>query len=253
MGIKINSDHPTLALKAKINELCADFLKRNGLNYFQFLRCYDNGSIGLLTNNTGLIEQFQHVDNEPVVFSSFANEHQSASSFWFLWDEELPEMPVQFAREQLNIRNGITLVRRSKNYYDMIAVASPVDPEHAGAFYLNKLKPIEHFIIDFETANKELIEIMNKNPIALPEPYRDINYQSLCLSQGTLSVMGKTGPSHITVQELACLRLLIQGKSHKQIGRLLELSPRTVETYLQRVKLRTGFGTLHEMEHMIMF
>lgn len=252
MGIKITLDHPTIALKSKIQEISADFLNRHGLNYFQFLRCYDNGSIGLLTNNTGLLEHFQYVDNAPVVFSSFTDEHQSSSSYWFLWDEELPEMPVQLAREQFNIRNGITLVRRSKHYYDMIAVATPVEPDNAGAFYLNKLKSIEYFINEFEIANHELIRLMNKHPLLLPEPYRDINYKKICLTKGTVSVRGKTGESYITTQELACLRLLIQGKSYKQIAQIMDISPRTVETYLQRVKHRTGLTLQNEIELMIL-
>jgi DNA-binding CsgD family transcriptional regulator len=204
-----------------------------------------------LTNNTGLFEYFQNIENEPVVFSSFENEHENVHSYWFLWDEELPSTPVQIAREKYNIHNGLTLVRRNKNYYDMIAVALPYEHENPGSFYLNKLKAIEQFIFNFDLENKELIQLLNKNPIALPESYRDVNYKEMCLTQGRINVIGKNGATYLTIQEIACLRLMLQGATHKQIAKIYEISPRTVETYLVRIKQRTGLSSLMEMERML--
>jgi DNA-binding CsgD family transcriptional regulator len=248
MPLKISLDHSTLALKGKVQEVCNNFLEASGFNYFQYLRCFSDGSIGLLTNNTGLIEHFQHVDNSPVVFSSFENDYANTHSYWFLWDEELPKSPVQLAREKFNIRNGLTLVRRSKNYYDMIAVGLPTEQANPGSFYLNKLKTIEQFVKEFDSDNRDLIELMNKNPIALPEAYRDVNYKNICLTKGKIIVRGKSGSTYITAQELACLRLLFQGASYKEIAQSLDISPRTVETYFLRVKQRTGLSSHVEIE-----
>ncbi|VEB33974.1 helix-turn-helix domain-containing protein [Legionella cherrii] len=251
MSLKIDLNHPIFLLKNKIQEVSKNLLDGFGFNYFQYLRCFADGSINCLTNNTGLFEYFQHIENEPVVFSSFENDHEKSHSYWFLWDEELPSTPVQIAREKFNMHNGLTLVRRSKNYYDMIAVALPYEQENAGSFYLNKLKAIEQFTFDFELQNKELIQELNKNPVALPEAYRDVNYKDICLTQGRIPVIGRSGPTYLTVQELTCLRILLQGATHKQIAQFLELSPRTVDTYLLRIKQRTGYSSKLEMERML--
>ena len=160
-------------------------------------------------------------------------------------------MPVALARERYNLHNELTLVRRCKNYYDMIAVALPYEQEHAGSFYLSKLKAIEQFINEFDKDNKDLIQVMNKNPIALPRPYRDVNYQKMCLTNGRLDVSGKYGKTDITAQELMCLRLFLQGASYKETAQLLAISARTVETYMLRVKQRTGFATRFEIEQML--
>ena len=252
MSLSIALSHPTFELKPKIQELTNGFLTTHGFSYFQYLRCYDNGAIGLLANDTRLMEHFQHVDNAPVVFSSFTEEHKQTPSYWFLWDEALPPAPVQLAREKFNIRNGLTWVRRSKHYYDMIAVALPQEQPNPGTFYLNKLKAIQQFIAEFDKTNKDFIKLMDKNPIALPEAYRDINYQDICLQKGKINILGHLGETYITSQELSCLRLLFQGMTQKQIAQMLELSPRTVETYLQRVKSRTGFASLVELEGLIL-
>jgi len=251
MAVMISQDHPTLTLKGKIQELSQNFLNSFGFSYFQYLRCFADGSIALLTNNTGLMEYFKQVNNSPVVFSSFSKEHENTPSYWFLWDEELPREPVRLAREKFNIRNGLTLVRRSKTYYDMIAVALPQDPANAGSFYLNKLKAIEQFIKEFDKDNKDLITLVSKNPISLPTAYRDVNYKELCLTQGKVEIQGKKGKTYITTQELACLRYLFQGASYKEIAYLLELSPRTVETYLARIRQRTGLYSPFALERVL--
>ena len=251
MPVHVSLNHPTLTLKPKIQEVSQNFLQSFGFSYFQYLRCFADGSIGLLTNHTGLIECFSEVNNSPVVFSSFSQEQENTHSYWFLWDEALPESPVQLAREKFNIRNGITLVRRSKNYYDMIAVALPEEQANPGSFYLNKLNAIQHFINQFDADHKDLIEVMNKNPIVLPKIYRDVNYSKICLTKGKLLVTGKYGSTHITAQELACLRLLVQGATHKKIAQDLDISSRTAETYLLRVKQRTGLTSRLEFERML--
>lgn len=251
MPVQLSPDHPTLELKTKIQEVSKDFLNTFGLSYFQYLRCFADGSISLLTNDTNLVEYFQHIDNGPVVFSSFKNEHKNAHSYWFLWDEALPKMPVELAREKFNIRNGLTWVRRAKNYYDMIAVALPKEQANPGSFYLNKLKAIEQFVNEFDKDNKDLITFINKKPIVLPPVYRDVNYQHLCLIKGKITVAGKYGVTYVTTQELSCLRLLIQGASQKEMAQALTISIRTVETYLLRIKQRTGFSSRSEMIRML--
>ncbi len=251
MSVPISLDHPILTVKPKIQEVSKNFLEVCGFSYFQYLRCFADGSIGLLTNNTDLLEHFQHVDNSPVIFSYFDKAHENAHSYWFLWDEVLPESPVQLAREKFNIRNGLTLVRRSKNYYDMIAVALPSEQANPGSFYLNKLKVIEQFVNEFDVDNKDLIALMNKNPMVLPKAYRDVNYENICLRKGKIAIFGKHGLAHVTAQELACLRLFIRGVPHKKIALELNISARTAETYLIRVRQRTGFFSRVEMERML--
>ena len=151
MPIEIALDHPIFTLKDKVQEASSFLLETFGFNYFQYLRCYADGSINCLTNNTGLFECAKEYDDQPIVFSSYEDEHENLPFYSFLWDEALPPTaPLQLAREKLNLHNGLTLVRRTKHYYDMIAVALPYEHSNPGSFYLNKIKIIEQFIYDFD-------------------------------------------------------------------------------------------------------
>jgi DNA-binding CsgD family transcriptional regulator len=251
MRINISVEHPTFLLKEKVQGACQDFLNRFGFNYFQYLRCYADGSVGLLANDTSLFEFALSTDTMPVAFSSFKEQHHGSHSYWFLWDEELPEEPVRLVREIFRKHNGLTLVRRSQNYYDMIAVSSAAELSNAGSFYLNKMKVIEQLIHGFDKHNKDLIDVMDENPIAVPEHRRDANYEKICLPQGRFVVQGKDGSTHLTSQDLACLRLIAMSYSYKQVAIALGISPRSVETYVNRIKVRTGFSSRKEIEQLL--
>ena len=174
--MKLSADNFTFSLKETISSICENFFKSLGLSYFQFLRCYHDGSVGLLTNDTRLYELFQLASNKPVVYSSFTDLHEKNYQYWFMWDEALPHYPVSLAKN-FNIHHGITLVRRQKHYYDMIAVALPKKIDDPASFYLNKLTHIENFIINFEKQHFQLIHQMDAERLDLPESLRDTNYR----------------------------------------------------------------------------
>lgn len=242
MAIDFPSDHPIIGLRDQVSQATHPFLQRMGLNYFQFLRCFHDGSIGLLSNDTRLLEHVRHIPPSPAVFSSVQNK----PSYWFMWHEELPKEPVDMVGNEYGVWQGLTLVKRTKSYYDMIAVALPTPVENVGSFYLNKIQAIESFFGEFDQKYRHLINIMHQNPLVLPKAYRDTNLAQMPLSEPNITV----GSTHLTYQEWSCLLLLRQGQTYKSIAATLNISPRTVETYIQRAKNRTNTTTLGELEKL---
>lgn len=245
--IKIDCNHHTLQLKNKIQVICQPFFKQHGFNYFQYLRCYQDGSYSLLLNRTDLFEHAISQTNEPIIYSAFEESHNKLLSYWFFWEDSLPEKPVAIARDKCGLHHGITFVRRSKNYYDMIAFALPENNQNANAFYLTKFKAMEHFIQSFEQQHTNLIHDVTRKSVQLTKPYQDVNCRKICLKSRRFEIQGPHSRFYVTTQEIACLRLLTQGLSYKSVARVLQLSPRTVETYLNRVKHRAQLQSTKEL------
>ncbi|MFI4983919.1 MAG: helix-turn-helix transcriptional regulator [Rickettsiales bacterium] len=238
----------TLELQPRIESITENFRKQNGLSYFQYLRCYLDGSYSLLTNDTSLLEEFASQTNDTqLIYSSFAEEQASQFAYWFMWDEALPANPVQLAKQKLGIHNGVTLVRRSKNYYDMIAVALPKHIENAGTFYLNKKSAIEDFILNFDSSEKKLIAEINKKPVQLTVGRRDQNFNKIPLRSGGVELLINHQKVQLSCQELKALHYYTRGVSCKQIARIMWVSDRTVETYLQRIKIKCEFRSNLEL------
>lgn len=73
------------------------------------------------------------------------------------------------------------------------------------------------------------------------------NYNKLCLPDGRLAIDSPAGESYFTAQELNCLHMVAKGASHKDIAHHLSISTRTVETYFQRMKVRTHAYSISQL------
>ncbi len=247
--ISLENTHPLLQLAPKVREVSDTFLNTHGFNYFQYLRCYKDGNVSFLISDPSLFLRFAHLDT-PLIFSSFKKSHTPQQSYWFLWDEELSHGPIKLAREEHQWHHGLTLVKRYHDYYDMIAVAMPHDCPNASSYYMNRMPAIEQFMTGFSNHAPEFFKAMTSSPILLPEENRDLNYQELCLPKNNRFQFGDV---YITAQELKCLTMKLQGCSYKEIANAHQLSPRTVETYLNRIKTRSGISHKSQLQEIINF
>jgi DNA-binding CsgD family transcriptional regulator len=228
-----------------IEQTCSSFFESSGLSYFQYYRIYDDGSVFALLNNTKTLKRFIELDFPS--FSSFKESDKQRDSYWFMWDEELPWLPVQIARDN-GVFHGMTYVRRAKNHFDMIGVAMSEERSNAASYYMSNMGRLKNFITYFEQEKGEIIDDARQNRLILPQNNRDANYKELCLGGNMrFDIDTPNGRTYITPQELSSVRLKLQGLSYKETGRIMEISPRSVETYLERIKLRTGITNLREV------
>ncbi|MEG8280619.1 response regulator transcription factor [Streptomyces sp. AHA2] len=49
-----------------------------------------------------------------------------------------------------------------------------------------------------------------------------------------------TGASALSTREIEVLRNLVQGRTYSATARRMNISPHTVDTYLRRIRLKTG-------------
>ena len=251
MKFRLNPDHSIWALTQHVAQQSKEFMKAHDLSYFQYLRCYSDGSIACLLNTTELFKSM--IARDLHVLSSFDESHEKRPSYVFFWDEELPILPVSLAREKHGMHHGVTLVKRHKNFYDMIAFAMGKPKSNAMAYYFNHLKVFEKLAADFVTIRSDLFSICEKDKLSLPQKYQDPNCTKICLPDKPrrFQVKGKSGDTYLTAQEIFCMQLLNQGKSYKEISKELSIAERTIETYLDRVKVRTGYQTREQILGML--
>ena len=57
----------------------------------------------------------------------------------------------------------------------------------------------------------------------------------------------------LSMQERGCLLLLCKRYSIKEIAREMEVSPKTVETYIQRVKEKTGISNRENLRKIMIY
>lgn len=242
-------DHQIFNSSQDMEAICSSFFASSGLSYFQYYRCYDDGSVFALLNNTKTLKRFIELDFPSM--SSFKESDRNKDSYWFMWDEELPWLPVQIGREN-GVHHGLSYIRRTQNYFDMIGFGMSSEVSNAGSYYMSNIDKLKGFVAYFEKEHGEIIKHAQENKLIFRENNRDINYSDLCLGKNhRFEIKTSYGISYLTPQELFSLRLRNQGLSYKDIGRVLEISPRSVETYLQRIKLRTGITNFRDLGALV--
>jgi DNA-binding CsgD family transcriptional regulator len=111
--------------------------------------------------------------------------------------------------------------------------------------YISKINTIYQYISHFKTEAKTLLEQNLDYRIDLNQLKKEtfnsyktkLNLEPLAIiAEEILSLRG----IHISVRERDCLIYLLGGKTIKETAKLLQLSPRTVEEYLKRLKQKAG-------------
>jgi len=151
------------------------------------------------------------------------------------------------------IWHGFDIHYRLEDSVETWAFCTSADREKINNFYLNNLKLFHAFCLHFREKAAFLLETNDKKHLATFKNSFDISFQPLgfpvengitlpfsILHEG-YSLRTLNGPVKLSKREIECLFHLSQGKSIKEIGRLLNISPRTVETYILSSKRKTGY------------
>ena len=252
--------HPTITTAPDVAAIAKPLADKFNINYFQYLSVFEDGRFSLACNRPDWISfAFEHLQSKqkPAVYSHIAGEQLNKSTYCFLWDNNLPDEPVQLARE-FDIANGLCFVERYETHYNLIAFATPVSDSSAVETYLNHTPELLHFIQNFKHDKKQLIADINQNAFNVTCQQKDENLDKMLLKYQSkfqaIKVPSHTSESYVTQMEYSCLRYLSQGDTYKAIAQKLGISPRTVESYFVRVKNRLDLSTKSELirlYHMI--
>jgi len=214
------------------------------MNFLPIIKVHQDGSISLLCDQVDYITFCMQYDGQKV-YSCEKKAVLNPESYYFLWEPNLPAFPVSLARE-FNIANGLCFVERHSDAYELIAFATPVNNLQAVDIYLNHLELLGNFIQCFRETKAGLIKIADKHRIVLGPDEEDINKNSMFLHSQVCkhkTVYFQEKCHTITLREYDCLTHLSLGKTAKEIAKALNISFRSVETYLERVKIKTGCRT----------
>ncbi len=227
----------------EVRALSDSFLSKHKLNYFQYCSVYKDGSHSFLVNRPDFVETRYHANRG--VCSSVDGDQIDAQSYVFLWNGNLPNRDTDMARE-LDIDNGICFVQRHPNHYNLIAFGAATRERGTLNFYLNHGVKLRGFIEEFTDQAKDLIRKADQNRFLLPHNLRDENEKILFWDRNKrVHFHGRS--TDLSLREFECLRLTARGYTMVEIAERLELSNRTVESYLNRAKLKLGVDKKSEL------
>lgn len=144
---------------------------------------------------------------------------------------------------------------RGENYLELWWFSrnrSKDNNKEENGFYLRNTDVLTKFILYFKQYSSSFLDHFNKKDFAifnkgfdfstaefLPEEYYAVSHFLQDLSHKALNINGSF--IKFSSREIECLNNLCFGKTSKEIAKTLNISPRTVESHINKIKLKTGY------------
>lgn len=259
MVILKNVDNFTSIQKSKdVIEICSP-LALFKITYFNHIRIFNNGARLSLGNRPDWLEHFFHKQYHNK--GNFSKNYKQLTQGYILWKGAPDDGVLNDARSNFNIDNGITIVKKHELYIDLFLFASTPDNYQINNFYINNFDLMDHFINYYNNKSKNIIKLCKPDiPINYSESnisnsveivsYLDPNqikkfYLETNVKSYRLEMKGRV--LDISLREYQCIKLLMKGKSIKEISALLKLSPRTAYAYIDNVKNKLNVTTKSQL------
>lgn len=246
----------------EMSSLCEPIKKYFGATFFSYILFYPpNIRVELNMSPSGWVDH--HYQNILGYHKKAhkANPNESYSAGFYTWDM----MPSrQLMKRDLinyfNISNLVMLYKIHKDYTECCHFGASAVNYKAQHLFINNRDLLERFIAYFREQARDLIKKATLQPIIIPDQYkRDFNsHPPIILPQDRNEFINSTRiltPSQqpcdisLSKRETESLYLYTRGKTSKEIGKILQLSNRTVENYLQNIKCKFGVTTKAELIH----
>jgi DNA-binding CsgD family transcriptional regulator len=158
----------------------------------------------------------------------------------FLWDTHASKNCCSEIRLAAGMWNGISFYRTTPDYIETWAFGGTPEDTQLANFYLNNMDLLDRFIEYFKFMGQDIIDISDNNKtvdILFHDPAEQSLFSLIDPKKITkFNEMISAVNIILSPRQRDCAQLLAEGIKTKDIARLLQLSPRTIETHIDILK-----------------
>lgn len=220
-------NHLAITSCPEIAEIMLPKLNQHGMTVFNYYRVYFDGRVIRLSSDQTWAEHYfkKNYMNTMTVPKAYLMKPLN----YYVWlTEDCPEMLLDAALN-FNTSNGITVAEKHPDYIEYFCFATTTkNTSIINQFYLNNLDILHKYGLQFKEQAKNILKKAEKNTLQLINTEvchvdcRDKNLQDVFVT--------------LPNRQADCARLLLKGKKYKEMAIELNLSTRTVESYINILK-----------------
>lgn len=257
--IIIKNNHITYTSGNDIAEISKP-LNKLGITSFNYVRTYNDGSQVNLSNIPAWLEYFYK--KEFFHLGAFERHPSNYQSGYALWPQLSGQKIFFDARTYFNIDNGITIIEKQLDSCEFYYFGTTINNTGIINFYLNNINLLKRFILYFKDRASSIIKKANNNRIILPkhfeqhmsssknETYVLESFKNEFLRETSIKKLRLTGNLEgelLTNKQLSWITHLVEGRTAKEIAKILGISHRTVEGHITKLKIRFNCHTKNEL------
>lgn len=261
----MNTNYPLkVSLEAShyVRDFCRSFSKQNVVNFIHDIT-FGRGEISMLMMDAKMLRFY--FDNKIPIVCSDESGRTLANGLYTnqLLDNKHKEYTyfMRKLRQKAQIshlnygKNSLHYVVRETDRQHMYSVFFDCDNDDFLHFVINNGAFIHDLINNYNTKSHDIISeaSASENRISLPSahdvllskeipPLLEHDLKPICVTHRFTGL-----PMHLPSQRGRCLWYLIQGKSTKAIAQAMQLSPKTIEHYLEIIRKELGCRSSKEL------
>jgi DNA-binding CsgD family transcriptional regulator len=242
--IILSKDHLSLTTSNDVADI-SSVLKPYGIHFFGYSRHFDNGTFYAFVSNK---ELYLHHLQQGYPLDPGIPEEMMSYKFHYI---PIPDPRNKYSQvihdnqNYFNIGHCIYFVERFNGYTDICYYASTPDNFGIINFYLNGADILENFKFYFKEKLQDLLNKAKYSCVFTPQHLRPFigmwnrpknTFNQAFLKQISVNRYILDNQISITSKELQVLKLLAKGNTIKETSKIINISPRTVETYLNNLR-----------------
>jgi DNA-binding CsgD family transcriptional regulator len=221
------------------------------ISMFGYMKIYEDGSQVSVSTHPHWLKCMYENFYEVGAYSKSLNAHTEG---YHLWSQLKNKSTLPIMSTDFKIAHGITLVKKNENSAEIFSFASEPENEGIITWYLNNIDILEAFIHSFKDRGQVLLKraeadrlilpkcmTAGENEILFPISGSDQDTRKSFLEEikiNRLLINDLPKKTYLTRKELTCITMMMRGKTTKETAKLLNISSRTVESFINSSKLK---------------
>lgn len=252
-------NHSSLLRSSEIKEICKPLLRKSGIDYFTFIRQFNDHSRSriCLTTAPGWHKHFcesKHylTDKFELPFGAFTNGY-------FSWAMLKDTTVYCDAASHFDIVHGITMIDKQLSYCDFYHFGASAKKRLNSEIYITRLSDLQAFTFYFQEKARKIIltsdtiifpdwEAINKTK---PDKKQQIRKEQTNFAEQLNVKRYYLGEAfnhvYLTAREMEFIRWMAQGKTAWEIAKIMGISARTVEAHSENIKRKLNCVKLQQV------
>jgi DNA-binding CsgD family transcriptional regulator len=250
----------------QIQELCKPLETYLGINHFGYLKVYKNLQYFYVSNDLGVTSDYLlNVKDSNIFYKNYLSESNNLDTKYILWPDQAENYSMELYLKH-GFWNGLTALKLNENDVEMWWFATDPNNVLIQNFYKDHLDILQRYIHYFNKKLKQFAKVDHTNlavytkgfdfniPLVNDNAYPDASQVSAFVNHlfpRGVATYSTNGIIQLTNSEIKCLRLIAECYSAKEVAQKLNISERTVESHLARIRYKSGYNLKSDIVNLL--
>ena len=243
--------HPFITCSELLCDLMQPIENYFGFNHFEVMKVFMDGSVFMCSSHPEWLSEFikggLYLHGEQRFAATSYRKKKIISTLSsdeeFLWQRK---------KESLGLYNVICFIEPVSDGCEFYYFGTTNENQEIMNFAISNLELLEKFVANFPCSGARLFDELFKARVKADDFANELVTHSGSNQSKKVEFLSNIYNYNLTLREITYMELLSKGCSLKQISEQLNLSYRTVEEYVAKLKIKTNSNSIIELaQHFV--